>query len=93
MPEKWRRGSWRRCCYCKGLELLVNAMRSYSGIEELDQDAVDLQALPLVPMLSSVWLNGLKMLFAQSFGLAQGDGGERGVISRMMPRAIGAMVW
>ncbi len=74
----------------QGLELLVNAMRSYSGIEELDQDAVDLQALPLIPMLSSEWLNGLKMLFAQSFGLS-GEG-ERGVISRMMPRAIGAMV-
>ncbi len=58
----------------QGLELLVNAMRSYSGIEELDQDAVDLQALPLVPMLSSVWLNGLKILFAQSFGLAGQEG-------------------
>ncbi len=48
----------------QGLELLVNAMKSYSAIEELDQEAVDLQALPLVPMLGSVWLNGLKNLFA-----------------------------
>ncbi|MGN6370199.1 MAG: SPFH domain-containing protein [Phycisphaerae bacterium] len=75
----------------QGLELFVNGLRSYSAIDELDQEAIDLQALPLVPMLSSFWLNGLKMLFAQSVGLASGTG-ERGVISRMMPRAIVAMI-
>ncbi len=74
----------------QGLELLVNAMRSYSGIEEFDQEAVDLQAVPLVPMLSSVWLNALKILGAQSLGL--GGGKELGVIGRMMPRALLALV-
>jgi regulator of protease activity HflC (stomatin/prohibitin superfamily) len=74
----------------QGLELLVNSMRSYSGIEEFDQEAVDLQAVPLVPMLSSVWLNALKVLGAQSLGL--GREGEMGVIGRMMPRALGALV-
>ena len=75
----------------QGLELFVNGLRSYSAIDELDQEAIDLQSLPLVPMLSSFWLNALKILFAQSFGLASHTG-ERGVISRMMPRAIVAMI-
>ncbi len=75
----------------QGLELFVNALRSYSAIDEMDQEAIDLQSLPLIPMLSSFWLNSLKMLFAQSVGLA-GTTGERGVISRMMPRAIVAMI-
>jgi regulator of protease activity HflC (stomatin/prohibitin superfamily) len=67
-------------------------MRSYSSIEEMDQEAVDLQGLPFIPMLSSVWLNGLKMLFAQSVGLSGHDTKERGVIARMMPRALAAIV-
>jgi regulator of protease activity HflC (stomatin/prohibitin superfamily) len=74
----------------QGLEIFVNAFRSFSAVEELDQEAVDLHALPLVPMLGSVWLSGMKMLFAQSFGLAQRS--ERGVMGRMMPRAIAALV-
>jgi regulator of protease activity HflC (stomatin/prohibitin superfamily) len=77
----------------QGLELLANAFRSYSGIEELDQEAVDLQTLPLVPMLTSVWLVGLRILFAQSMGLSEGGPkGERGVVARMMPRTLLAMV-
>ena len=73
----------------QGLELLVNSMRSYSGIEELDQDAVDLQRLPLVPMLSSVWLNGVRMLLAESLGLGSRRAGRGpGVVARLMPRAI-----
>lgn len=75
----------------QGLELLVNCMRSYSNVEEFDQEAVDLQALPLVPMLGSVWLSGLKMLFAQSVGLSAKDQREAGVFARMMPRALAAM--
>ncbi|HUO07094.1 MAG TPA: SPFH domain-containing protein [Phycisphaerae bacterium] len=75
----------------QGLELFVNGLRTYSAIDELDQEAIDLQALPLVPMLSSFWLNGLKMIFAQSVGLA-GSTEERGVIARMMPRAIVAVI-
>jgi regulator of protease activity HflC (stomatin/prohibitin superfamily) len=76
----------------QGLELLVNALRSYSNIEELDQEAVDLQALPFIPMLSSVWLGGMKMLFAQSVGLGGRDRGETGVVGRIMPRALAAIV-
>jgi regulator of protease activity HflC (stomatin/prohibitin superfamily) len=76
----------------QGLELLVNSMRTYSSIEEFDQEAVDLQALPLVPMLGSVWLGGLKMLFAQSVGLSAKEQREAGVFARMMPRALLAMV-
>lgn len=77
----------------QGLELATNATKSYAGIEEFDQEPVDLQALPLVPMLNSVWVSGLKMLAAQSFGLSQQE--ERlvqpGVFARMMPRALVAL--
>ena len=44
--------------------------RNYSSIEELDQEAIDLQATPLTPMLTSVWLYGLRLLFAQSVGIS-----------------------
>lgn len=74
----------------QGLELAVNAMRSYARVEELDEPAVDLQALPLVPMLASVWLGGLKLLFAQSMGLSRD--GQGGVVGRMMPRVLLALV-
>jgi len=76
----------------QGLELLVNCLRTYSNVEEFDQEAVDLQALPLVPMLGSAWLGGLKMLFAQSVGLSGKEQREAGVFARMMPRALLAMV-
>jgi regulator of protease activity HflC (stomatin/prohibitin superfamily) len=77
----------------QGLELLANSFRSFSGIEELEQEAVDLQVTPLTPMLVSVWLGGLRILFAQSVGLYEGGKkGERGVVSRMMPRALLAML-
>jgi regulator of protease activity HflC (stomatin/prohibitin superfamily) len=74
----------------QGIEIFVNAFRSFSAVEELDQEAIDLNVLPLVPMLGSVWLSGMKMLFAQSFGLAEKS--ERGVMGRMMPRAIAALI-
>ncbi len=76
----------------QGLELIANAFRSYSSIEELDQEAIDLHATPIVPMLESVWLTGLRMLFAQSMGLSSRERRERGVIARMMPRALIAIV-
>jgi membrane protease subunit HflK len=77
----------------QGLELLVNAFRTYAGIEELDEEAIDLQAMPLAPMLSSIWRSGLNLLFAQSVGLSRTSGDEGGgVMSRMMPRAIVALV-
>ncbi|HVS70345.1 MAG TPA: SPFH domain-containing protein [Phycisphaerae bacterium] len=74
----------------QGLELLVNSLRSYSGIEELDQAAVDLQALPLVPMLASSWLGGVQLLLVESVGM--GGGGGRGVAARLMPRVLVALV-
>ncbi|MCL2639357.1 MAG: SPFH domain-containing protein [Phycisphaerales bacterium] len=74
----------------QGLELFLNSIRSYSAIEELDQPAIDLQALPLVPMLFSVWLNGVKILFTQSLGLSRDD--QQGVIGRLMPRTIVATI-
>jgi len=74
----------------QGLELFLNSIRSYSAIEELDQPAIDLQALPLVPMLFSVWLNGVKILFTQSLGLSRD--GQQGVIGRLMPRTIVATI-
>jgi regulator of protease activity HflC (stomatin/prohibitin superfamily) len=76
----------------QGLELLANSLRSYSSIEELDQEAIDLQAMPLGPMLGSVWLSGLKMLFAQSVGLSGDRRESAGVIARLMPRALLAIV-
>ena len=74
----------------QGLELIVNSMRSYAGVEEFDQEPVDLQVTPLVPMLSSMWLDGLKMLAGQSLGFAGRT--ERGVIARMMPRFLVALL-
>jgi regulator of protease activity HflC (stomatin/prohibitin superfamily) len=74
----------------QGLELMLNAFRSFSAVEELDQPAVNLQALPLVPMLSSVWLSDVRILFAQSVGLSTSK--EKGVMGRIMPRAILAII-
>ncbi len=79
----------------QGFELAANSVRSYAGIEEFDQEPVDLQALPLVPMLNSVWVNGLRVLLVQSFGLVGKDNdriGGAGVFARMMPRALLALL-
>jgi regulator of protease activity HflC (stomatin/prohibitin superfamily) len=78
--------------FLQGLELIVNALRNYSSIEEFDQEAVDLQATPLTPMIGSVWLYGLRMLFAQSMGISSRERRERGVTARLMPRVIVATI-
>jgi regulator of protease activity HflC (stomatin/prohibitin superfamily) len=75
----------------QGLELGVNATRSYAGVEEFDQEPVDLQATPLIPMLSSIWINGIQMLGGQMIGLG-GAKSERGVLARMLPRVVAAAV-
>jgi regulator of protease activity HflC (stomatin/prohibitin superfamily) len=75
----------------QGLELLVNSFRSFSGIAELENEVVDLQKTPIAPMLESVWLNGLRVLFTQSLGLSR-DKQEKGVMGRIMPRALLAML-
>ena len=80
--------------FLQGLELFVNALRSYSTPStKWTQEAIDLQgASPHPDAPNPSGLNGLgKMLFAQSVGLA-GTTSGRGVISRMMPRAIIAMI-
>jgi regulator of protease activity HflC (stomatin/prohibitin superfamily) len=76
----------------QGLELLVNSFRSFSGIAELEYEPVDLQATPLTPMLESVWLGALRILLAQSLGLDEAKKGEKGVIGRIMPRTLLALV-
>lgn len=83
--------------FVQGLELLFNAFRSYAGIEEFDQAPVDLQQLPLVPMLTSLWVFGLKSLLAQSVGLSGGaatkdEDGTPGLFAQMMPRVLVAIV-
>lgn len=72
----------------QGFELLVNSIRSYAGIEEFDQQAVDLHATPLAPMLTSLWIDGLRMLAGESLGMSR----QRGVVARLMPRTLVALV-
>jgi len=82
----------------QGGELIVNAMRSYAAIEEFDQAPLDLQKLPLTPMLTSLWVLGLRSLLAQSVGLARRDvdvtGGAHhpGALARLLPRVLIALV-
>ncbi len=76
----------------QALELFFNALRNYAGIEEFDQEAVDLQALPLVPMLRSQWIVGLRILLVQSVGLTRKSDDEPGVFARIMPRIIIAVL-
>ena len=85
-------GVWAFVLAVQGFELVVNSTRSYAGIEEFDQTPVDLQATPLTPMLTSVWMGGLKLLAGQALGLGGGERGERGVIARMVPRALVSLV-
>jgi regulator of protease activity HflC (stomatin/prohibitin superfamily) len=75
----------------QGLEFLVNSFRSFSGIAELENEVVDLQKTPITPMLESVWLGGLRVLFTQSLGLSR-DKQEKGVMGRIMPRALLALL-
>jgi modulator of FtsH protease HflK len=76
----------------QALELSFNAFRNYAGVEEFDQQAIDLQALPLVPMFSSQWILGLRIMVAQSFGIGRPRDGQPGVFARVMPRVIIAVL-
>ena len=72
----------------QSLELGINSIRNHGAIEELDQAGIDLQQLPLVPMLTSGWLVGLHVLFTGTFG-ATGQGATwLEVIARLLPRTI-----
>jgi len=78
----------------QAVELLVNAARSYAAIEEIDQPPVDLTALPLVPMLSGIWLSAVQSLIAQSLGLTRytaDSPAQPTIVSRMMPRVLIAL--
>jgi regulator of protease activity HflC (stomatin/prohibitin superfamily) len=72
----------------QSLELTVNSIRNHGAIEELDQLGVDLQQLPLVPMLSSGWIIGLRVLIAESVGMTRQGATAPGVFARLLPRVI-----
>jgi regulator of protease activity HflC (stomatin/prohibitin superfamily) len=74
----------------QGMELLINAFRSYNAVREFDQEPVDLQALPLVPMFSSASIVGVQLVITQTLGLARRRNAdeEAGVFARVMPRIV-----
>ena len=72
----------------QGIELLINSLKSYAAIEELDLHAVDLNELPLAPMLSSVWISGLQLLLSQSVGIRRQTDVAPGVMSRLLPKVL-----
>jgi regulator of protease activity HflC (stomatin/prohibitin superfamily) len=72
----------------QAFELGLNSIRSHGGIVELDQAGVDLQQLPLVPMLSSGWIVGIRVLVAESIGMASSGTTVVAIFSRLIPRVI-----
>jgi regulator of protease activity HflC (stomatin/prohibitin superfamily) len=78
----------------QALELLINSIGSQSGMDEMDQDMSDLQRLPLVPLLTSGWITGLKLLMSEVLGIGVVRRDEPGHLSRLLPRAViaGAIV-
>jgi regulator of protease activity HflC (stomatin/prohibitin superfamily) len=72
----------------QAFELGINSIRSHGGIVELDQAGVDLQQLPLVPMLSSGWIVGIKVLVAESIGMASSGTTVVAIFSRLIPRIL-----
>ena len=72
----------------QAFELGINSIRSHGGIVELDQAGVDLQQLPLVPMLSSGWIVGIKVLVSESIGMASSGTTVVAIFSRLIPRIV-----
>ncbi|NNM88232.1 MAG: hypothetical protein HKL95_06905 [Phycisphaerae bacterium] len=72
----------------QALELLINSIGSQSGMDEMDQDMSDLQRLPLVPLLTSGWITGLKLLMSEVLGIGVVRRDEPGHMSRLLPRAV-----
>ncbi len=72
----------------QAFELGINSIRSHGGIVELEQAGVDLQQLPLVPMLSSGWIVGIKVLVAESIGMASSGTTVVAIFSRLIPRIV-----
>jgi len=69
----------------QGFELVVNALRSYSSIRN-GPGGDRPSGLAAGAMLGSVWVSGLKLLFAQSVGA---DGPEAGAGRHGPPDAAG----
>lgn len=76
----------------QALELLINSIGSHSGMDEMDQDMSGLQQLPLVPLLTSGWITGLKLLLSDVLGIGAIRRDEPGHLSRLLPRAVIAAV-
>ncbi len=72
----------------QGLELLVNSLRSMGSIDELEQTGVDLQQMPLIPMISSGWIIGLRVLMAESVGMTRHGASAPGIMARLLPRVL-----
>ncbi len=76
----------------QGLELLINSLRSMGSIDELEQTGIDLQQMPLVPLISSGWIVGLRVLMSESVGMTQQDSSWIRVLGRLLPRVFVAGV-
>ncbi len=72
----------------QAFELGLNSIRSHGGIVELDQAGVDLQQLPLVPMLSSGWIVGFRVLLVESIGMSRQGTTPLAIFSRLIPRVV-----
>ena len=72
----------------QALELGVNALRNYGAIEEIDQAGTDLQQLPLVPLLTSGWIIGMRVLLAESIGITRSAKSAPGILARLLPRVV-----
>ncbi|GEM_PF-1072335 len=78
----------------QGLELLINSLKSMGSIEELEQTGIDLQQMPLVPLISSGWIVGLRVLMAESVGSTRQDSTSVKIFARLLPRiAIAAILF
>ena len=76
----------------QAMELAVNAIRNQGAIEELEQEGADLQKLPLVPLLTSGWIIGMRVLLAETIGATSQDTSAPGVMTRMLPRIFWSFV-
>lgn len=72
----------------QGLELLINSLKSMGSIEELEQTGIDLQQMPLVPLIASGWIVGLRVLMAESASMTQKQSTSLQILARLVPRII-----
>ena len=74
--------------FFQAVELGINAVRNYGAIEEIEQAGLDLQQLPLVPLLTSGWIVGLRVLLGESIGMSRSSTTAPGVFARLLPRIV-----